>query len=112
MKFFSVFLLLLSTSAFGHSQHPSRIIKKPFYEEQAVQITLNNLNSYIQSYEISVDDKVVGTVKNLGPEVERKLTVSLKKIREGTEKLICTTSILDKEQSVRTRICTKVEFKW
>ncbi|MET4694225.1 hypothetical protein V5J35_004311 [Endozoicomonas sp. NE40] len=112
MKFFSIFLLLLSTSAFGHSQYPSRIVKEPFYEEQVVEITLNNLNSYVQSYEVSVDEKIVGTVKNLGSGIERRLTVNLKGVREGEEKLVCSTSILDRGQSVRTRVCTKVEFKW
>lgn len=112
MKYLSVVLLMVSSSAFGHSQYPSRIVKEPFYESQAVSIAINNLNNYVQSYELAVDGKVLGVVKNLGPGIERKLTVTLKDIKAGTKKAICTTSILKKDQTVRSRVCTKVEFKW
>ena len=112
MKYLIVLLVLFSNGVFSHSQTPSKIIKAPFYEQESIVITLRNLNDYPQAYEVSVDDKVLGEISALDPDKKRDITVDLKNIKEGLTKKICTTSLLREGQSVRTQVCSFVEFKW
>ena len=112
MKYFLVGLMLFSVTAFGHSQYPSKIVKVPFYQEQTVSINIRNLNSYVQSYEVSVDGRVLGVLENISPNISRRVPVTLKGIEEGTVKIICSTSIPGENQRIRSRVCTKVYFEW
>ncbi|MGY0219549.1 hypothetical protein ACWJJH_19525 [Endozoicomonadaceae bacterium StTr2] len=112
VKYFLAALVLFSATAFGHSQYPSRIVKDPFYTEQTVSIKIKNLNTYTQSYEISVDGKVLGVLEDVPPGVTRDVPITLKNISDNTEKNLCSTSVPKENQSMRSRVCTKVEFKW
>lgn len=123
MKTITIFLsLLVSINIFAHSQTPTKYGGKQnkldsisTKQIKVVPISIRNLNSYEQSYEIQINGKKTATTNKLIKNQELKLNIPIK-INEANKLLkyeICSLSIPnDKNEMFRTKICTKAYLFW
>ncbi|MGR5283753.1 hypothetical protein ACP3V5_00415 [Vibrio maritimus] len=97
--------LLVPALAQAHSQTPREIKKYVAAERADVALDVTNLNTYVQSYEVIVEGKVLGRF-TLSPDESKKIQLNLKV--EGfdrwTNKIVATRSIPDKGDAVRTEV--------
>jgi len=118
-----IFLILLcSTSIFAHSQTPTKFGGKDdklnsisTKQVKVVPISIQNLNSYAQKYDILVDNKKIGTTQKLIKHQVLKLNIPVK--INQTNKLethsVCTLSVPNSSKEMfKTKICTKTYLYW
>jgi hypothetical protein len=123
MKKITIFLsLLISINIFAHSQTPTKyggeqnkLDSISIKQIKVVPISIRNLNSYEQSYEILINGEKVATTNKLIKNQEVKLNLPIK-IKEPNRLLkyeICSLSIPNNNNEMfRTKICTKAYLFW
>jgi hypothetical protein len=81
---------------------------------QTVTITVGNLNSFPQSYEIYVDDELVGTTSEVAPNLFRKLPIPVKLSKPNTPEIhkVCSISVAKEGDMFRSKICTEAKLYW
>ena len=114
--------LICSLSLFAHSQTPTKYGGKDdklnsisTKQVKVIPISIQNLNSYTQKYEILINDKKVRTTDKLIKNQVLKLNVPVKINNPNKLELhnICTLSIPNnKKEMFRTKICTKAYLYW
>ncbi|GAB2666545.1 hypothetical protein [Vibrio panuliri] len=100
-------MLFSSVGANAHSQIPRHYKKVVLTEKVAVPITVQNLNSYAQTYEVMSDEKKLGEI-TLKPNEKRKfnVTVRVSDTERWVKKEISTRSKPREGQTVITHIFT------
>jgi hypothetical protein len=119
----TIFLsLLISINIFAHSQTPTKyggeqnkLDSISIKQIKVVPISIRNLNSYKQSYEILINDKKVATTNKLirNQELKLKLPIKIKEPNKLIKYEICSVSIPNsKNEMFKTKICTKAYLFW
>lgn len=114
--------LVINLNIYAHSQTPTKyggeknkLDSISTKQIKIVPISIRNLNSYEQSYEVFVNDIKVGKTNKLIKNQELKLNVPIKILKANTllKYEICTVSIPNsKKEMFRTKICTKAYLYW
>ena len=113
-----IFLILFcGTTIFAHSQTPTKFGGKEDKlnsispkQVKVVTISIQNLNSYTQQYDILVDNRKIGTTQKLIKHQVLKLNVPVKINKSNTLEThyVCTLSVPNNSKEMfKTKICTK-----
>lgn len=125
MKTQSMFIflsLLISSNIFAHSQTPikyggkeNKLDSITTKQIKVIPISIRNLNSYEQAYEIYINKERVAKTNKLIKNQKLKLNIPIK-IKEANKLLkydICSLSIPNsKKEMFRTKICTEAYLYW
>ncbi|KPA54557.1 hypothetical protein VT25_01310 [Photobacterium leiognathi subsp. mandapamensis] len=100
---------LISCNANAHSQTPREIKAFSADERYIVMLDVSNLNDYAQSYEVLVENRVLGTY-TLKPGEDKKIRINVDVPRRGewNHKIVSTRSVLQNGEMTRTEIETRV----
>ena len=116
-------LLLLSSTAMAHTQSPGLIEDMRIYKEvNSYEFTLVNRNDYTTSFNVLVGDydpktkgiineKIVGTIEDLGYNKGVKFMVDLRVNIDTTREALMCTEMVNPNASYRSRVCSKVIMK-
>ena len=119
--FGGIIMLCTSLPCVAHMQSPNIIGGKDnileamtFYQHNVVNVKVGNLYKTPKSYNIYLNDKFVENtgkiyytgVKNFSV----KVSINAKGVPETHT--ICSISVLENGENVRTKLCTKVQMMW